>query len=80
VKGIADPAGQVAASAVLDLLRSKTFEIAMAQSDSRTMPLDAELAGQFAANVIEKPWIVDAHRLLEADERAQKLWERVRGK
>lgn len=80
VKGAKDPAEQVAANAVLDLLRSKTFEITMAQSDSHTMPLDPELAAQFSQNQIENPWIVDAQRLLAADEAAQKLWEKVMGR
>jgi iron(III) transport system substrate-binding protein len=80
VKGMTSTSEQIAANAVLDLLRSKTFEIAMAQSDSRTMPLDAELAQAFAQNAIPAPWVVDAKTLLQADERAQKLWERVMGR
>lgn len=79
-RNIADAADRVGANAVLDLLRSKTFEIAMAQSDSHTMPLDAELAKAFSQNAIEHPWIVDAATLLSADEAAQKLWEKVMGR
>lgn len=77
---IADPAQKTTAIAVLDLLRSKTFEIAMAQSDSHTMPLDPEIAAQFAPNAVPNPWIVDAQKLLAADETAQKLWEKVLGR
>ncbi len=80
VKGVTEPADKVAANAVLDLLRSKTFEIAMAQSDSHTMPIDPELAAQFTPNLIDQPWVVDAQKLLAADEVAQKLWEKVMGR
>jgi iron(III) transport system substrate-binding protein len=78
-RNMTDTVERAAASAALDLLRSSTFEIAMAQSDSRTMPINPEIANSFPQNAIPSPWIIDPQKLLDADETAQKLWDKVMG-